>query len=185
MEAARAGWDQTWSVQGATYFDRLWLRYTLIIVKRIFHALLMISLAVGLARADETSFNKVKLPNLKGKQIKAVLIFSDNDKAVEVRPAKGAAVTVPYNQIDKCTYEYTEEATMVLSASKIHWLRIDYHEQNAAKILVLRLNKRNYIRILDALKAHTGIDAELFGNADKRHGGSGAGRIRSMPRIFV
>lgn len=145
-------------------------RYTFTIVKRIFAAFLLFFLAVSFAHAEETSFNRVKLPNLKGKQIKALLIFSDNDKAVEVRPAKGAAVTVPFGEIDKCTYEYTEEPSMALTASKTHWLRIDYHEQEAHKVLVLRLHKRNYIRVLDALKAHTGIDAEVLGNADKRHG---------------
>jgi hypothetical protein len=30
------------------------------------------------------------------------------------------------------------------------------------------MDKHNYLRILDALKAHTGIDAEILGNADKR-----------------
>jgi hypothetical protein len=127
-------------------------------------------IAASLVHADETSFRRVKLPNQKGKQIKAVLTFSDNDKAVEVRPAKGNAVSVPYAQINKCTYEYTEQLTPILVPTKIHWLEIDYHDQEANRILVLRLDKHNYVRILDALKAHTGIDAELLGNADKRRG---------------
>jgi 2-keto-3-deoxy-L-rhamnonate aldolase RhmA len=53
---------------------------------------------------------------------------------------------------------------------KSHWLEVDYHLQDAAhKILVLQMQKRDYIRILDAVKAHTGVDVDLEGNANKRH----------------
>ena len=121
-------------------------------------------LVATLGFADETSFRRVHMPNQKGKQIKAVLTFSDNDKAVEVHPAKGAAVTVPYSQIDKCKYEYTD----ALMGAKNHWLEIDYHDQDAPKVLVLLMEEKEYLRILDALKAHTGIDAEVLGNARKR-----------------
>jgi hypothetical protein len=127
-------------------------------------------LAAGLAAAEETSFNQVRMPNNKGKEIKSVLTFSDSAKAIEVRPKKGKAVAVPYGQIDKCSYEYTESLTPLLQASKTHWLKIDYHDKNPNQVLVLRMSKGNYIRILDALKAHTGIDAELVGNANKRRG---------------
>lgn len=139
-------------------------------MKRLLSALLVLSLATGLVAAEETSFNRVRMPNNKGKEIKALLTFSDNDKAIEVRPKKGQAVAVPYSQIDKCTYEYTESLTPILRPSKTHWLRIDYHDRDPHQVLVLRLHKRNYIRVLDALKAHAGIDAELFGNANKRRG---------------
>jgi hypothetical protein len=30
------------------------------------------------------------------------------------------------------------------------------------------MDKHDYIRILEALKAHTGIDADILGNANKR-----------------
>jgi hypothetical protein len=135
-------------------------------VKRIGAVLLVIFVVASLGFAEETSFHRVQMPNLKGKRIKAVLTFSDNDKAVEVHPAKGSAVTVPFSQIDKASYEFTE----VLS-SKTHWLQIDYHEQESHKVLVLLMDKHEYIHILDALKAHTGIDAEVLGNADKVQGG--------------
>ncbi|HME33872.1 MAG TPA: hypothetical protein VKF84_01445 [Candidatus Sulfotelmatobacter sp.] len=134
-------------------------------MKRIVSVLLVILVVASLGFAEETSFRHVRLPNLKGKHIKAVLTFSDNDKAVEVRPAKGTAVIVPYSQIDKASYEFTE----VLS-SKTHWLKIDYHDQDAHKVLVVLMNKHDYLHILDALRAHTGIDAEILGNADKIQG---------------
>lgn len=143
-------------------------------MKRLLRALLVISFAIsfatGLAAGEETSFNRVRMPNPKGKEIKALLTFSDNDKAIEVRPKKGQSVAVPFGQIDKCTYEYTESLSLLVRPSRTHWLQIDYRDHDAHRILVLRLHKRNYIRVLDALKAHTGIDAELFGNANKRRG---------------
>lgn len=143
---------------------RLGFRYTLRIVKKVVLCLVVLLLCTTLIFADETSFHHVWVPNPKGKEIKAVLTFSDNDKAIEVRPAKGPAVTIPYGQIDKCDYEYTT----ALMGEKNLWLQVKYHDQEAHKVLLLLMDKHNYIRILDALKAHTGIDAEIVGNANKR-----------------
>jgi hypothetical protein len=135
-------------------------------------------------RAEETSFSRVAVPDSKGRQIKAVLTFSDDHKAVEVHPTKGTAVSIPYGEIDKFSYEYTKKhrineesvfaaavgvgAIVMLTKSKSHWLEIDYHEGDLPKSFVLRMDKHEYIRILDAVKAHTGKDAEILGNADKR-----------------
>ena len=124
----------------------------------------MVFVVSSLDFAEETSFRRVHVPNQKGKQIKAVLIFSDQDKAIEVRPAKGAAVSIPYTQIDKCDYEYTN----AVMGDKNHWLKIDYHDQDARREFVLLMDKHEYLRILDALKAHTGIEAAVLGNAKKR-----------------
>ncbi len=140
-------------------------RYTFKTVKRILAVLLLIFIVASLGSAEETSFRRVRMLNLKGKRIKAVLTFSDNDKAAEVQPAKGAAVTVPFSQIDKASYEFTE-----VIGAKTHWLQIYYHEQESHKLLVLVMEKRDYLHILDALKAHAGIDAEILGNADKVQG---------------
>jgi hypothetical protein len=152
-------------------------------VPRIASALLLIILAVKFGLADETSFRQIKVYGPKGKPTKAVLTFSDNDKAVEVHPAKGNAVSIPYGKIDKCAYEFTKKhrvsegtiitapvggAIVMLTKSRSHWLEIDYHEQDVPKVFVLRMDKNNYLRVLDALKAHTGIDAEILGNANKR-----------------
>ena len=124
------------------------------------------------------------MPDAKGGQVKAVLTFSDNDKAVEVRPAKGAAVSIPYAEIDKFSYEFTRKhrindasivtapigvgAVMMLTRSKDHWLQIDYREQDVPKTYVVRMDKHEYLHILDAVKSHTGKDTEVLGNADKR-----------------
>ena len=140
-------------------------------------------LACTFGVADETSFNRVAAPDSKGKLSKAVLTFSDEHKAVEVQPAKGAVVSISYAEIDKFSYEYTKKrrvneesiltapvggAIVMLTKSKSHWLQIHYHQGDVPRSYVVRMDKHEYIRILDAVKAHTGKDAEVLGNADKR-----------------
>jgi hypothetical protein len=160
------------------------IRYTSKTVKRIVPVLLVLVLVVTFSSADETSFRGVKVPDSKGRQTKAVLTFSDDHHAVEVQRAKGAAVSIPYAAIDKCSYEYTRKhrisetsiaaapvgigAIVMLTKSRSHWLEIDYHQGEILKAFVLHMDKHEYLRILDAVKAHTGKDAEILGNADKR-----------------
>jgi len=163
---------------------RFSLRYTLEIVKRIVSVLLLILLLVTLGLTEDTSFQHVKVPDTKGRQAKAVLTFSDQHKAVEIRPVKGTPVTIPYAAIDRCAYEFTKQfrvnegtvatapfgvgVVMMLMRSKSHWLEIDYHAQDIPKSYVLRMEKHEYLHILDALKSHAGVDAQILGNADKR-----------------
>ena len=161
------------------------IRYTFWIVNRILSVLLLIFLFINLSAAEETSFQRVKVPDVKGRQTKAVLTFSDNDKAVEVRPVKGNPVTIPYGQIDKFAYEYTTKhrikqgaivmvasitagAIVMFTKSKSHWLEIDYQDQDVLRAYVIRMDKRDYLHILEAAKNHTGKDAEILGNANKR-----------------
>lgn len=149
----------------------------------LFICLLLFSGSLSLG--EETSFSTVRMPDSRGKQIKATLTFSDNDKAIEVRSTNGASVRIPYKKIDKCSYEFTKKrrvseetialaattgvgAAVLLTKSKCHWLEIDYFDRQRRKALLLRMDKHDYIHVLDALKAHTGIDAEVLGNADKR-----------------
>jgi hypothetical protein len=138
-------------------------------VKTTISLILVLFFAASVSAAADVSFN-VKVPDLKGKQAKAVLTFNDTDKLVEVRSSKRQPVDIPYAAIDKASYQYTNERTPALTEEKIHWLEIDYHDQDAHKVLVVRMKGREHIAILDALKAHTGIDAEILGNADKRRG---------------
>jgi len=148
-------------------------------------AALGLVLTVNLALADEASFKRVKIPDGHGHQTKAVLMFSDADKAIEVVPVKGDHVNIPYAQIDRCSYEFTRKHRVAsgiavgsvlppaglivfLTHSRSHWLEVDYHEQDLPKVFVLRMDKRDYVHVLEALKAHTGLEAEVLGNADKR-----------------
>lgn len=153
-------------------------------MKQIIAVLLAILAVATLSVADETSFSRVAAPDSKGRLTKAVLTFSDDHKAIEVQPVKGATVSIPYAEIDKFSYEYTKKhrvneesiftaavgvgAVVMLTKAKSHWLQIDYHVGELPKSFVLRMDKHEYIRILDAVKAHTGKDAEVLGNADKR-----------------
>jgi hypothetical protein len=153
-------------------------------VKRITSVLLVIFLVVTAGLSEETSFSRVKVPDPKGRQTKAVLTFNDEHKALEIHPVKGNALTVPYAAIDRCAYEFTKQfrvnegtvataalgvgVVMMLMRAKSHWLEIDYHEQDIPKSFVLRMDKREYLHILDALKSHAGVDTQILGNADKR-----------------
>ncbi|HZQ94814.1 MAG TPA: hypothetical protein VFA67_07375 [Candidatus Sulfotelmatobacter sp.] len=153
-------------------------------MKRFLPVLMVVlGLIPCLAAADE-SFSRVKVPDANGKPVAAVLTFSDHTKAVEIRPSKGNGLIIPYSQIAKFSYEYTKRhrvgqgtlitaplgigALMMLTKGRSHWLEIDYDEQSLRKAYVLRMDKHDYLRILEAIKAHTGKDAEILGNANKR-----------------
>jgi hypothetical protein len=153
-------------------------------MKRVFSALLTIVVAINLGWAEETAFRGVKLADAKGKQAEASLIFSDNNKNVVVRVADRDFVTVPYDQLDKFSYEYTKKhritqgavvmiaslgagAIVMLTKSKSHWLYIDFHDQTVAKTIVLRMDKKEYKNIFDAVKTHTGKEVEFLGDAGK------------------
>lgn len=138
-------------------------RYTSEIVKTAFSILAVLLISLGYGFASDVSFNRIKIPTANGKRIKSVLIFSDSDQAIEVKPVKkGSPVKVPYAEISKCSYEFTMEPT------RNYWLEIHYTHDRIPKTLVLHMDRRDYLRILDAVKTHTGQDAEVLGNAAKR-----------------
>ena len=56
-------------------------------------------------------------------------------------------------------------AIVRLTKSKSHWLYIDYHEQSVPKSVVLRMDKNDYKKILEAVKTHTGKEVEMPGDA--------------------
>ena len=153
-------------------------------MRRILSAVLVLAIFSVLSFANAATW-QVKVPDQKGRQLKATLTFNDAHKAVEVRTVNGDAVDIPYEQIDKCSYEFTKRhhaapgttamiasagtgAIVMLARSKSHWLEIDYHDQGLPKAFVLRMQKRDYLNILDAMKAHTGKEAEILGNAKKK-----------------
>jgi hypothetical protein len=151
-------------------------------MKRIIAVLLTALVLGNLSMAEETAFNGVKLADAKGKQADARLIFSDNNKNVVLRVADQDFVAIPYDQLDKFSYEYTKKhritqgavvmvaslgagAIVMLTKSKSHWLYIDFHEQGVPKSLVLRMDKKEYKRIFEAVKTHTGKEVEFVGDA--------------------
>lgn len=149
-------------------------------MKKVLCGLLAALFLSNVGFAEETAFN-VKLPDAKGTQAEARLIFSDDNKNVAVRVADREIVVVPYDQLDKFSYEYTKKhritqgaivmvaslgagAIVMLTKSKSHWLYMDYHEQSVAKSVVLRMDKNDYKKIFEAVKTHTGKDVELLGD---------------------
>jgi hypothetical protein len=153
-------------------------------VKRIVSVLLidlMLTLVLaGLGRAEETTFRRVKLLDMKNKQTRATLIFSDNAKALIVRRSNRDFATIPYDRIDNISYEFTKKhriklgvismlatpvvgVAVMFTKSTSHWLDIDYHDESMPKSVVLRMDKRESQAILDAVKKHTGKKAEFLG----------------------
>lgn len=144
---------------------------------RKFVLAVLLSLAVvNAGLAEETTF-QVKLADAKGKQADANMTFSDNNKNIVVRVADHDFVTIPYDQVDKFSYEYTKKhritqgaivmvaslgagAIVMLTKSKSHWLYVDFHDQNVPKNVVLRMDKRDYKNICAAAKTHTGKEVE-------------------------
>jgi hypothetical protein len=55
----------------------------------------------------------------------------------------------------------------MLTKSKSHWLYVDFHEQDAAKSIVLRMDKNQYKSIMEACKTHTGKAVEDLQEAGK------------------
>jgi hypothetical protein len=163
-------------------------------MRRIISVGLTALVVMNLTMAEESAFRDVKLADAKGKQAEASLVFSDNNKNVVVRVADRDVATIPYDQIDKFSYEYTKKhritqgaivmvaslgagAIVMLTKSKSHWLYVDFHEQNAPKSMVLRMDKKNYKDIFAAVKTHTGKDVEFLGNA-----GDNSKRTRSKDK---
>jgi hypothetical protein len=92
--------------------------------------------------------------------------------------------SIPYGSLDKLSYEYTKKhriasgavimvfslgagAVVMLTKSKSNWLYIDFHEQDAKKTFVLKLEKKDLQKIFDAAKTHTGKEVIDLGNAGK------------------
>src|ERR1700733_8518158 len=74
-----------------------------------FTALLLVALiASATAFADDASFN-VKIADAKGTQSNAMLVLADSNKNVVIRVADQPLATIPYDQIDKFSYEYTKK----------------------------------------------------------------------------
>jgi hypothetical protein len=153
-------------------------------VKRILSAVIVTFSLLSFSFAEQTAFRGVKVADAKGKQADASLIFSDNNKSMIVRVADRDFVTIPYDQLDKVSYEYTKKhritegalvmvaslgagAVVMMTKSKSHWLYIDYHEQNVPKTLVLRMDKHEYKNIIAAVDTDTGKQVQFLGDTGK------------------
>ena len=146
-------------------------------------AILLTANCLGYAEDADVAFG-VKLADAKGKQADAKLIFSDSAKSVLIQVSDRDLASIPYENLDKLSYEYTKKhrittgavvmifslgagAVVMLTKSKSNWLYIDFHEQNEKKTVVLKLQKRDLRKIFDAAKSHTGKEVNDLGNSGK------------------
>jgi Uri superfamily endonuclease len=153
-------------------------------MKRFISLFAIAALMASTAFADDQAFSGVKVADAKGKQTDARLLFNDTAKNVTIRVADKDFLIIPYANIDKVSYDFTKKhrvtqgavvmiasigagAIVMLTKSKSHWLYIDFHEQNAAKSVVLRTDKKEYENIISAVSIHVGKNVEGFGDNKK------------------
>jgi hypothetical protein len=148
--------------------------------------LIAVGMAISAAFAQDTVFGDVQLPGAKGTLTNATLRFADDEKVVVVHSADGNSLQIPYDRVDKLSYEYTQQhrikqgvalaalstwtagagVVVAFTKSKSHWLEIDYMDQNVPTSLVLRLDKSDYQAVCDVAKARTGKDLTNVGRMD-------------------
>lgn len=149
-------------------------------------AMLIVTLiaAAGFGRAQ--TFKKVKMIDVKDKEVNAELTLDQNSKQLSVRPEKGDGVAVPYSSIDKLSYERSSHhriktgailmvaslgagAIVMATKSKNHWFYVDYKDAGgAAKDVILKLDKSDYEKILDSAKSQIGKDVDRVAAKDSR-----------------
>jgi len=147
---------------------------------------LLLGLGLWLTHAvtADVIYDKEKLSDAREHQVKCHLVFSENTKALIVTVAGRTVADIPYNTIDKFSYEFAKHhrikqgaivmvaslgagAVVMLTKSKTHWLTVDYHEGQTAKELVLRMDKKDYKDIISTAQAQTGKSVEMVEGAVK------------------
>lgn len=137
----------------------------------LFVALILLT---GAASAQDAVFRDVQLPISQRELVNASLRFSDQEKQIEILVSDGRRFVIPYQQVGSVTYEYTTRhrikeaivlgvispwsagAVIGFTKAKNHWLEIDFHDQDSARALVLKLDKRDFQQVYDAARSHTG-----------------------------
>lgn len=148
-------------------------------------ALTVLFVLRNVAYSEDMSFEHCRLTDAKGAQAKATLVFRDSFKDVAIQAAARESISIPYENLDKITYDYSKKhritkgaillavtpfgagGLVMLTKSKSNWLNIDFHDQDGKKTVVLKLEKRDLERIFDAFKTHTGKEVVRLGEAGK------------------
>ena len=123
--------------------------------------------------ADDVSFPKTKYviqDGGKDKEIKANLVFTEDSIIVKERKKPKVFRTIPYKQVTEIIYERSTHArakTAILisplalfSKGKKHWLTITYQDGDKKDFVLLKLDKKEYKRILATSDVRTGKKAE-------------------------
>jgi hypothetical protein len=125
--------------------------------------------------ANTVAFHESRIVDHKQRQVHADLIFNHDTQSIVVRVADNNFADVPYNTIDKLSYEFSKKhrvtegafvmvlwipagAVVMLTKSKSHWLYIDYKQDGVPKQLVVRLHKKEFRNALAAARTETGKD---------------------------
>ena len=134
---------------------------------------IVLMMGAGSAFADDIQFPKTKYvaqKDGKDKEIKANMIFSDGSIIVKDRKKAEVFATIPYGDIENVVYERSSHArtkTAILisplalfSNGKKHWLTITYKNGEDSSFVLLKLDKKEYKRILATVETETGQDVE-------------------------
>lgn len=140
-------------------------------------ALICLALAVALVpagRAQDVTFSKTKYSSVKQpKEAEVDLSITDSKILVKGKKVNGIDFQIPYSSIDAMSYELASRhrvaegavvmlaslgagAVLMATKSKSHWLDIQYHEGDAKELMVLRLDKSEYKKVIATLEARTG-----------------------------
>jgi hypothetical protein len=130
------------------------------------------------AAADDVVFHRTQLVDGKNHETHADLIFSPSTRTLSVRVADRMLAEVPYDRIDKISYEYSKHhrvkqgaiimvaslgagSIVMLTKSKSHWLYVDYKDNDISKSIVLRMDKKEYKNILLTAREQTGKEVAV------------------------
>jgi len=129
---------------------------------------------VPVSLAEDVTFGKTRYSSPKERK-EADVNFTVSDSKLVVNGKKKSAlhVEIPFSSIDAVSYESatrhrTGEGVALLSTSplagailmskktKSHWLDIEYHDGKAKQLLILRLDKSEYEKVISTLESRTG-----------------------------
>ena len=106
----------------------------------------------------------------KDKEIEIALVLTDGSIVLKHRKREEVFATIPYDTIQDMTYERSSHARIktalllspwaLFSKGKKHWLTVAYKAGDVSDFVLLKLDKKEYKRILAATEARTGQPIE-------------------------
>ena len=161
--------------------------------------LLVIASAPCLSAIEPIAFRKVKMVDSRQRQVDADLILNYQSRQnLAVRVGDMVVVDIPYQQVQKLSYEYSQHhrikqgaivmlaslgagAVVMLTKSKSHWFYVDYQSQGASKTIVLRLDKKIYKDVLSTAESEMSKQVAFLEDAKiKRPGGHRKGEAARL-----
>ena len=139
---------------------------------RFFTVLSLLISVTSFAAADDVIFHRTQVVGGKNHEAKAQLVFSPAARILSVRVADRVVAEIPYDHIDKISYEYSKHhrvkqgaiimvaslgagGIVMLTKSKSHWLYVDYKDNEIPKSIVLRMDNKEHKNILMTAREQT------------------------------